>query len=126
MFRLALALVLLAQGIAGPPKLYAKAEGQAYVQTGQERPLQADGIVRLLLDLESAIGTGKVEDFRALATPAIPATAVLRFETAARGGGGTRAIVRERARRANGRSFDVVVDVLVSRQNVGRISTWQI
>ncbi len=94
-------------------------------QSGQDRPLQADGIVRLLLDLESAIGRGTAEALRAIATPSVSERAVQRFEAAARGGG-ARAIVRERMRRANGNAYDVVMDVFVSQQSLGRISTWQI
>ena len=90
----------------------------------QERPLQADGIVRLLLDLEAAFATGRIEAFRAIATSTVPAQAVTRFETAARGG--ARAIVRERSRRANGQQIEVVADVLVIRQNTARMATWQI
>ena len=92
----------------------------------QDRPQQADGVVRLLLDLEAAIGSGRVEDFRAIATPTVSAPAIKRFESAARGGAGTRAIVRERTRRANGQAYDVIVDVLVTRQSLGRIATWQL
>ncbi len=82
--------------------------------------------MRLLLDLESAIGSGRIEDFRAIATPTVSAQAIRRFEAAARGGAGTRAIVRERARRANGQAYDVIVDILVTRQSLGRIATWQL
>jgi hypothetical protein len=92
----------------------------------QDRPLQADGIVRLLLDLESAIASARVEEFRAIATPSISAEAVARFEAAARGGENARAIVRERTRRADGRVFDVIVDVLVSRDDTGRIASWHV
>ena len=89
----------------------------------QDRPQQSDGIVRLLLDLESAIASGRVEDFRAIATPTVTAQALRRFESAARGG--ARAVVRERTRRAAGPAYEVIVDVLVSRQAIARISTWQ-
>ncbi len=90
----------------------------------QDRPQQSDGIVRLLLDLESAIASGRVEDFRAIATSTVTAQALRRFESAARDG--ARAVVRERTRRAAGPAYEVIVDVLVSRQAIARISTWQL
>ena len=97
----------------------------APVRQVQDRPVPADGIVRLLLDLEGAISSGRIEEFRAIATPTVTAQAVSRFQAASRGDG-RRAIVRERARRANGDSFDVVAEVLVSQASLGRIATWQI
>ena len=92
----------------------------------QDRPLQADGVVRLLLDLENAIGAGQVDAFRAISTPTVTTQAIARFEAAASGGAGTRAIVRERSRRAVGQVLEVIADVLVSRQSTARVSTWQI
>ena len=41
-------------------------------QSVQNRPLQADGIVRLLADLESALGGGRVQAFRTAAAPDLP------------------------------------------------------
>ena len=92
----------------------------------QDRPLQADGIVRLLLDLEHAIATGRLEEFREIALATIPEAAVARFGTAARGGDDSRAIVRERSRQPQDSGYDVVADVLVSRGSTGRIATWVI
>ena len=92
----------------------------------QDRPLQADGIVRLLFDLEHAIATGRLEEFREIAIGTIPKAAVERFGTAARGGDDSRAIVRERSRQPQGSGYDVVADVLVSRGSTGRIATWVI
>ena len=83
-----------------------------------------DGIARLLLDLESAIGSGREEAFRALATPAIPPAAIDRFRTAIGHKANARAIVRERLRRALGAGYGVVVDVLVSHEAEGRVATW--
>jgi len=106
------------------------AHGAPALRAGQDRPvqdsrpLQADGVVRLLLDLENAVTSARVEDFRALGTAAMPETATNRFQIATRGGPGARAVIRERMRRPVGRDYDVVVDVLVSRGAVGRIATW--
>src|SRR5262245_29074547 len=93
----------------------------------QERPLQADGIVRLLADLESALTSGRVEDFRRIAAPNLPADDVDRFQRVTGGGVRSAVIVRERARRpeSNG-TYEVIADVLVSRGREGRIATWQL
>ena len=121
-------IVLLVASISA----FVQAGGQVALSQGgvqgsppitQDRPLQSDGIFRLLLDLESAIASGRVDDFRAIATPTVTPQALRRFEIAARGS--ARAIVRERTRRAAGQAYEVIVDVLVSRQDVGRVSTWQ-
>ena len=53
MRRLALAVMVVALH-AGPA-----------AQSAQERPLQADGIVRLLADLETALMSGRLDAFRA-------------------------------------------------------------
>ena len=90
----------------------------------QDRPLQADGIVRLLLDLEHALTTGSVPEFREIATATIPQVAVARFGTVARGGADARAIVRERSRLPIDGGYDVIADVLLSRGPVGRVATW--
>src|SRR5262245_13920107 len=94
---------------------------QQTARTPQERPLQADGIVRLLLDLETALSSGRVEDFKALGTSSLPEVAVSRFQVATRGGPGARAIIRERMRRPNGTDYDVVIDLLLNREAIGRI-----
>ena len=90
----------------------------------QDRPLQADGIVRLLADLEGAIATGRVEDFRALAAASIPASAVECFVGVTRRDVETTAVIRERTRRAMDQGYEVLTDVLVSRGRQGRLATW--
>ena len=89
----------------------------------QDRPLQADGIVRLLADLEGAIATGRVEDFRALAAASIPASAVECFVGVTRRDVETTAVIRERTRRAMDQGYEVLTDVLVSRGRQGRLAT---
>ena len=48
----------------------------------QDRPLQADPVVQLLADLESALSSGRADDFRALASPSLPAEDAERIRTA--------------------------------------------
>ncbi len=97
-------------------------------QSNQDRPLQADGVVRLLADLESALTSGRLDDLRALASPALPEADHQPFLRATRGGRPSTAIVRESSRRpfefAPG--FEVLADILVSHGRQGRITTWQL
>jgi len=106
--------------------LVAALQATSLAQVGQDRPTQADGIVRLLADLENALTSGRVEDFRALASPAMPVAAVDSFTRAAGSTTGAAAIVRERSRRPIGTSYEVVADLLISRGRHGRIATWQL
>ncbi len=99
--------------------------GQA-AQSPQITGAQVDGIARLLVDLERAISRGGEADFRAIATTAIPQAAVARFDLAAAGGPGAHAVIRERLRRPTGAGYDIVVDVLISREIQGRVATWLI
>jgi hypothetical protein len=100
----------------------------AVAQSGQVRPIQADGVVRLLADLEQAIGSGRVENLRALTSSAFPSEEELLFRHATRDGAPSTAIVRELARGAapTGQGFDVLVDVLVAHGRKGRLTTWQV
>ena len=95
-------------------------------QSAQERPLQADGIVRLLADLETALASGRLEAFRASTAAGLPEADAAALTRAAASGPGASAIVRERARRPTADGFDVVTDLLVSRQREGRIATWRL
>jgi hypothetical protein len=94
----------------------------------QDRPLQADGVVRLLANLENALASGRIESLRALASPALPEAHHQPFLRATRGGLPSIAIVRESSRRpfefAPG--YEVVADILVSHGRQGRITTWQL
>ena len=91
----------------------------------QERPLQADPIVRLLADIEAALLSGKFDDFATLTGPALPAEDADRVRQLMTDGV-TSAIVRERERRLTATGTDVVADVLVGRGRGGRIATWQL
>lgn len=85
---------------------------------------QSDGIGRLLAKLEQAIGSGRADDFRAIAAPAISQALIDRF--AAGAPGAARAIVKERLRRPKGAGYDIVADVLVSEDVRGRVAQWLI
>src|SRR5262245_42460953 len=85
-----------------------------------------DGIGRLLLNLEHAIGSGRVDDFRAIAVPGISQAAIDRFEAAVGKSPATRAVVRERLRRPKGASYDILADVLVSQDMRGHVAEWLI
>ena len=100
----------------------------AVAQSGQVRPLQADGVVRLLADLEQAIGSGRVGSLRALTSSAFPAESERCFTRATRNGTPSTAIVRELARVAStaGPGFEVLADVLVGHGRRGRLTTWQL
>lgn len=110
--RLALALVVLASASAS-------------AQAPQSRPSQADGIVRLLADLETALLSGRVESLRSLASPSLPADEAERFSHALAGGTITAATVRERGRLPVGGGYEVIADVFVASGRHGRIATWQ-
>jgi hypothetical protein len=85
---------------------------------------QPDAIGRLLLRLEQAIGSGRADDFRAIALPSISQGLVDRFATGS--AGPARAVVRERLRRPKGAGYDIVADVLVSEDVRGRVAQWLI
>lgn len=95
-------------------------------QGTQTPPAPTDGVTRLLLDLERALSLGRVEDFRAVAAPTIPQTAVSQFAFAVTAAPAARAVVRERLRRPAGPGYDVVADVLISGDMQGRAATWLI
>jgi hypothetical protein len=103
-------------------------QASAVAQSGQVRPLQADGVVRLLADLEQAIGSGRAESLRALVAAAFPSDDERLFTRATRNGTPSTAVVRELARGAasTGPGFDVLVDVLVAHGRKGRLTTWQV
>jgi hypothetical protein len=99
---------------------------QPGAQSVQDRPLQADGVVRVLDDLERALASGSREDLR-LVAPLLKPADEEKFARATRGKP-TGAVVREAARRpfelAPG--FEVLAEVLVSHGRDGRIMTWQL
>lgn len=87
---------------------------------------QPDGIARLLVSLERAVSSGKVEEFRSIAVPGISQAAVDRFSAAVGKGPAARAIVKERLRRPKGASYDILADVLVSQDTQGHVAEWLI
>lgn len=95
-------------------------------QTPQVRPMQADGVVRLLADLEGALTTNNVDEFIRLTSTILPTAEMAAFAGSSFGEGQTSAAVRERDRRPSGFGYTVLVEVLIGRGRVGRISTWQL
>jgi hypothetical protein len=121
-------LFLLALGIAAlssvPQAQSAPVAPKPEAQAG--RPQQADGIVRLLADVEAALVSGRLENFRPLAAAALPTPGLAIFERAVAGGGVSSAAVRERARRpiAPDGPVEVLADVFVGHGRAGRLATW--
>ena len=106
--------------------IVALSAGPAAQSSSQNRPLQADAVVRLLSDLESAIGSGRLADFRAIASPTITAPATAVFQRAIGNGSVANATIRERTRRPIDNGFEVLAEVLVSHGRDGRVATWLI
>ena len=115
MRRLALAVIVLA--------LHATPLAQL---PAPPRPSSADPIVRLIADLESALISGRVDEFRALTAPSIPQQDIDRFTSVVDTGGVTAAAIRERARRPIDEGFEILAEVFVAHGRRGRIATWQI
>ena len=91
----------------------------------QQRPMQADGVVRLLSDLENALIGNNVDEFRRLTAPSMAVAESSTFAATSFAEGQDFAAVRERDRRPTGSGYLVMVEMLLGRGKVGRISTWQ-
>lgn len=102
----------------------ARVEGLA--DAGQQRPMQADGVVRLLSDLENALSANSPADFLRLTTGALPLLDTSAFVDTSFGEGQDFAAVRERDRRPTGQGYLVLTEMLIGRGDIGRIATWQI
>lgn len=95
-------------------------------QQSAQRPMQADGVVRLLADLENALSGNNIDDFRRLTASTIAPAESSMFAGASFAPGQDFAAVRERDRRPTGPGFLVLVEMLLGRGKVGRIATWQL
>jgi len=95
-------------------------------QSPQRRPTQADSVVRLLSDLETALLTGQPEAFAALSSPDLPAAAAEQFEDIVSRGPAESAVVQERSRQPVGEGYDLLVEALISHGRMGRITTWRL
>src|SRR5438128_2751625 len=114
MSRLLLAIVVLA--LQAAPR----------AQVPQAQPQQADAVVRLLADLETALASDRNDLFRSVASPALPAADSAVFDEMRIGEGAAAAAVRERDRRPIGDGYVVLADLLVSHGLDGRVATWEI
>lgn len=94
-------------------------------QTVPARPLQADGIVRLLTELETALSSGRPESLTPLLASTLPADERGLFDRIVSRGPAT-VTIRERTRQPIDDGDDVLADVLVARGRNGRVATWQI
>jgi hypothetical protein len=90
------------------------------------RPPQADPVVKLLVDLEAALRSGRTADVDALTTDALPDAALDRLDQVWAAGTPSAVTVRERARGPVGPGYEVMADVLVRHGRHGRLVTWQI
>jgi hypothetical protein len=95
-------------------------------QSTPVRPQLPAPIARLLQDLQKALQRGSPDDLRALASATLPAEDADRLARTVAGGPATNASVRERAWRPAENGYEVLADVLVSRERTGRIATWVI
>jgi hypothetical protein len=89
------------------------------------RPLQADGVVRLLSDLETALGSGRPDAITPLLSPTLPAEERALFDRILAHGPAT-VTIRERTRQPADDGDSILAEVLVARGRYGRVSTWQI
>jgi hypothetical protein len=95
-------------------------------QAPQRRATQADGVVRLLSDLESALVSARPEDFTPFLAADLPVNDRLLILRVTEAGPAVTAAVRERGRRAVPDGYEVLAEVFVSRGRVGRVATWQL
>jgi hypothetical protein len=95
-------------------------------QSPQGRPAQADGIVRLLADLETALSSGNLPSVTALAPNGLPADQIAHLTSVIERGTIAEVSVRERLRRPEAGGYDVLAEVFVSYGRRGRVATWQI
>ncbi|MCC7185577.1 MAG: hypothetical protein IT185_05005 [Acidobacteria bacterium] len=98
----------------------------ASAQQPAQRPMQADGVVRLLVELENALAGNNIDEFRRLTAATIAPSESSTFAGASFSVGQDFAAVRERDRRPTGPGFLVMVEMLLGRGKVGRIATWQL
>jgi hypothetical protein len=89
------------------------------------RPLQADAVVRLLSDLETALGSGRPESLTPLLSPTLPAEERAMLDRIIAHGDAT-VTIRERTRQPADDGDSVLAEVLVARGRYGRVATWQI
>src|SRR5262245_57281500 len=95
-------------------------------QSTPVRPQLPVAVSRLLQELQKALQRGSSDDLRALASATLPAEDADRLARTVAGGPVTNASVRDRAWRPAENGYEVLADVLISRERTGRIATWVI
>src|SRR5688500_9765420 len=91
-----------------------------------QRPTQADSVVRLLTDIENAIGSNNTEEFARLTAATLPAPDMAALVGSLFRERQTSAAVRERDRRPDGAGYSLLVEILIARGDSGRIVTWEL
>lgn len=111
-FLVVLALVLLTAVVAA--------------QSPHLRPTQADSVVRLLTDIENALGANDQHEFLRLAAATLPTAESTALLGSLFSEGQTFAAVRERDRRSVGEGYTLLVEILLGRGDIGRLVTWEL
>jgi len=91
-----------------------------------QRPLQADGLVRLLADLETTLESGQADALQPILSSALGQADRAVLQRAMMDGAPTGATVRERNRTPLDNGVRLLVQAFISRGQQGRILTWQI
>ncbi len=89
-------------------------------------PLQADPVVRLIADLETALQSGRPEELAAIVAPELPDRDLAQLRDLSARVPSPTVAIRERARRPVDQGFEVLTEVLVSQGKQGRLATWQL
>ena len=95
-------------------------------QTPQGRPTQADSVVRLLNDIENAIGSSNTDEFIRLTATTLPTSEMAALVHSLFRQKQTSAAVRERDRRPAGAGYSLLVEILIAQGDSGRIVTWEL
>jgi len=95
-------------------------------QVPQVRPSQADGVVRLLTDIENTVSSNNTDEFIRLTAVSLPSGEMGTLMSSLFRGGQTSAVVRERDRRPQGTGYSILVEILIARGDSGRIITWDL
>ena len=101
-------------------------QGPVLAGWGQVRPTPADGVVRLLSDLEVALESGRLASVQALAPGGLSPDDAARVGAVIDRGTIAHATVRERFRRPLDNGVEVLAEVFVSYGRQARVGTWRL
>ena len=91
-----------------------------------QRPTQADSVVRLLNDIETAIGSSNTDEFIRLTATTLQTSEMAALVSSLFREKQTSAAVRERDRRPAGTGYSLLVEILIAQGDSGRIVTWEL